>query len=302
MNEITALNNQYGIGAELIFEIGAGGQIIATINNEQASASIALQGAHLMTWQPAGSAPAIWLSPAARFAPGKSIRGGVPICWPWFGAHSTEADFPAHGFARTTDWHVINSVSLSDGTTQITFELTTADMPTRQWPQSTSVQYQITIGKTLSLALITRNSGQREITISEALHTYFAVSDVRNITIGGLDGCHYLDKAASMREKQQEGDVTFTSEVDRVYINTEADCVIRDPALSRQIRISKTGGHSTVVWNPWIDKATQMGDMGEDGHLKMVCVESANAANNFVAIQPGNEHLLMVNYSIETIF
>lgn len=301
MNEITELNNQYGIGTELRFETGAGGQIIATINNEQASASISLQGAHLMTWEPAGNVPVIWLSPAARFAPGKSIRGGVPICWPWFGAHSTEAGFPAHGFARTTDWHVINSTSLPDGATQITFELTIADMPTLQWPQPTSVQYQITIGKTLSLALVTRNTGQREITISEALHTYFAVSDVRNITINGLDGCHYLDKMDSMREKLQVGDVTFTGEVDRVYVNTEADCVIRDPTLSRQIRISKVGSHSTVVWNPWIDKATQMGDMGEDGHLNMVCVESANAANNFIVIQPKNEHRLVVKYSVEKI-
>ncbi len=298
MNKMADLNNQFGIGTELIFESGAGGQIIATINNEQASASIALQGAHLMTWEPIGTAPVIWLSPAARFAPGKSIRGGVPICWPWFGAHSKDTDFPAHGFARTTEWHVINSASLPDDATQITFELTTADIPTLQWPHPTSVQYQITIGKTLSLALITRNTGQREITISEALHTYFAVSDVRNITIAGLDGCHYLDKVDNMREKQQLGDVTFTGEVDRVYINTEADCVIRDPALSRQIHINKTGSHSTVVWNPWIDKATQMGDMGEDGYLRMVCVESANAVKNSVTIQPGNEHRLMVNYSV----
>ncbi len=301
MNNLTDLNNQFGIGTELVFETALGGQTIATINNEQARASIALQGGHLMTWEPVGTAPVIWLSPAANLTPGKSIRGGVPICWPWFGAHATHADFPAHGFARTTHWDVIDSTSLPDGVTQITLELAPANMPALQWPHPTAVRCQITVGKTLTIELITHNTGQTEITISEALHTYFAVSDVRDISIEGLDGCHYLDKVDGMQKKQQTGNITFASEVDRVYIDTEADCVIRDSALSRQIRIRKTGSHSTVVWNPWIDKATQMGDLGEDGYLRMVCVESANAAKNSVTIQSGNEHRLMVNYSLETI-
>ncbi len=300
MNDVTALNNQFGIGKALIFETASSGQTIATINNEQASASIALQGGHLMTWVPVGAAPVIWLSPAARFTPGKSIRGGVPICWPWFGAHATQADFPAHGFARTTDWHVINSTALPDGATQITFELAPANVPVQQWSHPTSVQYQITVGKALSLALTTRNTSQTDITISEALHTYFAVSDVRNISIDGLNGCHYLDKVDGMREKQQVGAITFATEVDRVYVDTEGDCIIRDPKLSRQIRIRTTGSHSTVVWNPWIEKAAQMGDMGDNGYLHMVCVESANAAQNRVTIPAGDEHRLMASYSVET--
>jgi len=301
MTDATELNKKFGIETQLSFKKTSNNQVIATINNQHASATLALQGGHLMTWVPTGAEPVVWLSPDATLAPGKSIRGGVPICWPWFGAHQTQADFPAHGFARTAQWQVINTKQQSNGDTQITLQLDADNIPEQLWPHATTAQCQITIGKTLDMTLTTFNNSQDDITITEALHTYFAVSDVRNISISGLDGCHYLDKVEGMQQKQQTGDITFASEVDRVYIDTEADCVIRDPVLSRQIRIRKTGSRSTVVWNPWIEKSLQMGDMGEDGHLKMVCVESANAANNHVTIPAGGQHQLTVNYQLESI-
>ncbi len=299
MNNITNLNNPFGIGKQLVFATTPSGQTVITINNQQASATIALQGAHLMSWQPVDAEAVIWLSADAKLAPGKSIRGGMPICWPWFGAHATEPAFPAHGFARTADWDVIASASLPGGTTEIIFELALANNALTQWPNPTSVRYRITVGKTLSMELITHNTGPTAITISEALHTYFTVSDVRKISIDGLDGCHYLDKVDEMKERQQSGAVTFAGEVDRIYIDSEDDCIIHDPALSRQIRISKTGSRSTVVWNPWIEKSIQMGDMGEVGYLNMVCIESANAADNSITIPAGGEHRLTVNYSVE---
>jgi len=301
MTEVTELNKKFGIGNQLSFKKTPDKQVIATINNEHASATLALQGGHLMTWTPTDAEPVVWLSSDATLAPGKSIRGGVPICWPWFGAHQTQADFPAHGFARTVQWQVIDTKQLPNGDTQITLQLGTDNIPQQLWPHATTAQCEITIGNTLGITLTTFNNGQDDITISEALHTYFAVSDVRNISISGLDKCQYLDKVEGMQQKQQSGDITFASEVDRVYIDTEADCVIRDPALSRQIRIGKTGSRSTVVWNPWIEKSLQMGDMGEDGYLKMVCVESANAANNQVSIAAGEQHQLAVSYQLESI-
>jgi len=299
MNQIEDLNAQFAIANQLSFATDPGGLTIAHIENAHASASIALQGGHLMTWTPKDVEPVVWLSPDAKLAPGKSIRGGVPICWPWFGAHTSEAGFPAHGFARTTLWQVVESSTLADGATQLCLQLEPANMPKQQWPHDTTVQCLITVGHTLQMELVTCNCGEGEITISEALHTYFAVSDVRNISIDCLDGCHYLDKVDAFKQKQQAGTVTFSSEVDRVYVNTQADCIIRDPGLSRQIRISKTGSDSTVVWNPWIAKSEQMGDLGEDGYLKMVCVESANAEQNSVTLAAGEEHRLKVCYSVE---
>ncbi len=301
MMEVTNLNKQWGIKNQLAFDATDSGLVIANINNNHASASIALQGAQLLEWTPTGEKPVIWLSPDATLAPGKSIRGGVPICWPWFGAHKAQVNFPAHGFARTIPWHVTHTVQLSNGETQITLQLDSTNMPTKLWPQPTSAECQITIGKTLAITLTTFNKGPHEITISEALHTYFSVSDLRSISISGLDGCSYLDKVDGMQQKLQTADITFASEVDRIYIDTEADCAIHDPGLSRRIHIRKTGSCSTVVWNPWVEKSTQMGDMGKDGYLNMVCVESANAANNLITIPAAGKHQLSVNYHIETI-
>ncbi len=299
MNDIENLNARFAIDNQLAFASDPGGLTIAKITNQQADATIAIQGGHLMTWTPKGAEPVIWLSPTAKLAPEKSIRGGVPICWPWFGAHVSETNFPAHGFARTTLWQIIDTATLADGATELKFELEPTNMPKQQWPHNTTVQCIITVGNTLQMELVTCNCSEDKITISEALHTYFAVSDVRNISIDGLEGCHYLDKVDAFKQKQQAGPITFSSEVDRVYMDTQADCIIHDPGLSRQIRISKAGSDSTVVWNPWIEKAEQMGDLGDNGYLNMVCVESANAANNSVTLPAGAEHHLKVCYSVE---
>lgn len=301
MTEIENLNNCFAIADQLTFSTDPGGLIIAHIDNPHASATLALQGGHLMTWTPKDAKPVVWLSPAAKLAPGKSIRGGVPICWPWFGAHATDASFPAHGFSRTSLWQMLESTTLADGATQLTLELDPASMPKQQWPDSTTVQCIITIGNTLQMELVTQNNGAEEISLSEALHTYFAVSDVREISIDGLDGCSYLDKVEDFAQKQQSGPITFSSEVDRVYLDTQADCIIRDPGMSRLIHISKAGSDSTVVWNPWIEKSEQMGDLGDDGYLNMVCVESANAAQNTITLPAGEEHRLKVCYSVENI-
>jgi D-hexose-6-phosphate mutarotase len=153
----------------------------------------------------------------------------------------------------------------------------------------------------LEIELITRNTGVTPITVSEALHTYFQVGDVREIAVNGLDGCEYLDKVDGYKRKQQAGPVTFSGELDRVYLDTVTDCLIDDPGLNRRIRITKRGSRSTVVWNPWSEKAAKMGDLGGDGFLKMVCVESANAADNLVTISSGEEHRLGVIYRLEAL-
>jgi D-hexose-6-phosphate mutarotase len=151
----------------------------------------------------------------------------------------------------------------------------------------------------LKIDLVTSNTGGMPITIGEVLHTYFEVGDVREIAIHGLDGCEYLDEVDGDKRKEQSGPVMFNAETDRVYFNTGADCVIDDPGLGRRIRICKSGSRSTVVWNPWNEKAAKMGDLGDEGHLHMVCVESANAAENLVTISPGSEHHLQVSYQLE---
>jgi glucose-6-phosphate 1-epimerase len=294
------LNTRYAIANHVSFT-ESDGLIVAEIDNAHATASICLQGAHLMTWTPKGQQPVIWLSSAAKLAPGKSIRGGVPVCWPWFGPHAKQASFPGHGFARTVLWEVIGTKALKDGGTWLAFRLLPTDATRAQWPHPCELVLQIVIGKTLDMDLGTLNTGKESITIGDALHTYFEVSDVSKVAIHGLDGIPYIDKVGGSTQKQQAGPVSIYHEVDRIYFNTDHDCVIKDPAWQRRIRITKLGSHSTVVWNPWIEKANKMGDLGENGYLNMLCVESTNAADDVVTIAPKQEHHLWVCYSVEAL-
>ena len=298
---LTELNQRFAIGNHVQFKEIAEGMLIAEVANQHALANIALQGAHIATFQPRGEEPVIWLSPHAKFAPGKSIRGGVPVCWPWFGPHEKEAGFPGHGFARTVPWTVDGTETMPDGSSRLTLTLQQSDATRAQWPHPSSAQLIITVGHALRIDLVTRNLGNAPFVLGEALHTYFAVSDIRNAPIRGLEGCTYWDKAGGGQTLTQDGAIVIGSEVDRVYLDTEADCTIDDAGLRRRIRIRKEGSRSTVVWNPWAEKAEKMGDFGPDGHLGMVCVESGNALGNVVTVAPGETHTMTAIYSVEPL-
>lgn len=299
---IERLNQQFGITSELgqlHISSAKGGIPVIDVSSRLAKARISLQGAHLLSWAPVGQEAVIWLSRDARFEKGKSVRGGIPICWPWFGAHSVNKGWPAHGFARTVLWELTDTQLLESGEIQLCFCLDTKkqDENIRQmWPQATLVTYTLTIGQRLQLELSTQNNSAEEITIGEALHTYFNVADIRNTRLVGLNGKEYLDKPDDFRRKMQSGDIGFKEEVDRVYLNTNDDLVIDNN--KREIHITKQGSASTVVWNPWETVADSMGDLGENGYLEMLCVESANAAENTLKIMPGESHILQVEYSV----
>jgi len=304
MNEqsVADLNQQFAINenhCQVIFKKAKGDITQVEIKNKQASAVISLQGAHVLSWVPTGETDVIWLSPDARFEKARSVRGGIPICWPWFGAHQSQSEFPAHGFARTVIWQVDKVQQLATGETQIVFKFDTRlanDSIKKMWPVATSVEHVITIGKCLSLALITKNNGAENIEIGEALHTYFNVEDVRQTTVQGLHDKNYLDKPDGFKCKKQTGEIKIADEVDRVYLNTMDEVVIDNK--KRKIIISKQGSQSTIVWNPWQQTAEKMGDLGVDGYLNMLCVESGNAAENVVDVAPGESHGLRVVYKI----
>ncbi|VAW51014.1 Aldose 1-epimerase family protein YeaD [hydrothermal vent metagenome] len=283
----------------LSFKLGEGGIPLVEIYNQYGSALISLQGAHLLSWVPEGEEDVIWLSKEANFSAGKSVRGGVPICWPWFGAHKTNTNYPAHGFARTTNWQVIKTEALDDGGTRISFTTQPQAETIEMWLPDTSVQFQISLGKKLEMELITHNNGVAPVTISQALHTYFKVGDVSKVLLHGLDDTDYLDKLENFKRKVQHGPISIDEEVDRIYLDTVNDCVIEDKSLNRNIVIIKCGSHSTVVWNPWEETANKMGDLGHLGYKQMLCVESSNAADDAVVIQPGKAHQLWVQYEVQ---
>lgn len=298
---LAELNQRFAIGNHVQFKEIAAGIIIAEVANQHALANIALQGAHIATFQPRGEEPVIWLSPLAKFAPGKSIRGGVPICWPWFGPHKSDSKLPGHGYARTVPWEVLETKALNDGSTFLRFGLVESDATRAQWPHPSTVHLEVTVGKSLRVELVTVNTGTVAFELGEALHTYFQISDVAKMTIRGLENCAYLDKVQDFAHFTQKDGIVIESEVDRVYINTAADCVIEDKGMKRAIRIAKQGSMSTVVWNPWTEKADKMGDFGENGHRGMVCVESGNALENVVVLAPGETHKLVAVYSVEKL-
>ncbi|MBZ0067370.1 MAG: dihydroxy-acid dehydratase [Thiobacillus sp.] len=298
--------SRFAIPGQLSFREGAGGLSYADIDNHGGRATICLQGAHVVSFRPKSQQePVVWVSDAAKFAPGKSIRGGAPVCWPWFGAHASEASFPAHGFARTVPWTVVGSRKRNDAKTELTLQLADSEQTRKQWPHATRLTLTVIVGDKLELQLATTNLGDQSMQIGEALHTYLQISDVGSVKITGLEGCTFHDKVDNFARKKQSGAIALKSEVDRVYVNTPAACVIEDAGLNRRIRIAKTGSLSTIVWTPWTEKAGQMGDMGKGksgtGWREMVCVESANAMDNLVTVAPGETHTLAVTYSVEAL-
>lgn len=301
MTDIAQWNATHGIAKQVQFINGKGNMPVAEIKNDLGRASIALQGAHVLDFQANGEAPLLWMSEDATFAPGKSLRGGVPICWPWFGPNDSDSNLPGHGPARTANWKPVTTEAMEDGRTLAIFELIESDRTRQSCPHPLRVQLHVKVGHSLSLALETTNLGATSFTLGEALHTYFYVSDVREAKIEGLENCEYIDKIDAGQRKQQHGVVRINSETDRIYLGTGNCCNIVDPVMKRKILIRSEGSASTVVWNPWVEQAEKMGDLGPEGYLHMLCVETANAASNVVQLEAEETHRMVADYSSEPL-
>lgn len=270
----------------------------AGVENLWATARISLQGANVMEYTPHGEKPILWVSSQSYFAHGKPIRGGVPICWPWFGAHPSDSNLPAHGFARLCLWSVAGSRELPDGSSEVTLKLNSCDVPPQFRARPFLLRFIVTVGSKLTLALEMTNTGDEPLEISGALHTYFNISNISRVSVDGLDQARCFDSLAG-HETVQHGPIVFNGEFDRVFLDTESECVINDPDWGRKIRIAKSGSRSAVVWNPWIEKAARMPDFGNDEYRAMLCVETANARDDRRSIAPGGTHTLKAIISKE---
>lgn len=293
MSEIASieqLNQHYAIPDSLRFEPGKGGLAAAIVDNPACSGQVYLHGAHVGGFKPTGHDPVLFMSTRSFFEPGKAIRGGVPICFPWFGPHPTDTSAPSHGPARITPWRVEQTTREGDGTVIV---LASAFDPF-------AVRLIVRFGSTLSMTLNVQNNGQEPTTFEAALHTYLSVADVKRVEISGLESTPYIDKVGGQAHGQQGNEpIRFVGETDRVYLNTQSACVLTDPGLGRRITVDKAGSDSTVVWNPWIDKAKAMNDLGDDDWQQMVCVETANAGPNAVTLGPGLSHEINATISVE---
>jgi glucose-6-phosphate 1-epimerase len=298
--DLTQLNEHFSIPGVLAFHATASGLIYAGITAPHAGATVYLQGAHLAAWQPRGHQPAIFVSRKSEFAPGKPIRGGVPIAFPWFAARYDGKTGPSHGFARIQDW-TIASAALAGDDLHLTFTLGPTEMSRSLGYDNFRLAYQLIIGRSLAMRLTVANDATEPLVFEEALHTYYAVADIHEVSVNGLEGVTYLDKNDNLQAKQQHGPITITEPTDRVYLNTSSTCILHDIAGKRRVTVAKTGSNTTVVWNPWESGAAKLPDLDPTEWHEFLAVETVNAAANAITLAPGARHVMQANISVEEV-
>ncbi len=283
------LNAKFGIPNMLRIEPGKGlPRIVVTA--PAASGEVYLHGAHVSAWQPKGHDPVLWMSGSSWYEAGKPIRGGVPLCFPWFGPHPSDKTFPGHGWARLMGWQIVSTQALPDGGARVVLALSA---------HGYELTHDITFGATLRMTLSIKNAGAQSQSVEAAQHTYFTIGDIHKIAIRGLSGVTYIDKIDNANRKTQSGDVTFTGETDRVYLNTAGPAIIADPALGREITIAKKDAAATVIWNPWVNKSKAMPDFGDNEWPGMVCVETCSVAENKLALAAGETKSITTEISVK---
>lgn len=291
MSQLNDLKQQFPANGFWHFTEPQAGIVLLHIHHDCASATISLYGGQVLSFQPRGEDDLLWLSSEARMQPGKAIRGGIPICWPWFGPHPTDTEAPAHGTVRKSQWQ-LNSLHCDHSVARIVLT---------HPGDKLSLALSIVIDSQLQLSLTTDNCGSDTATISSALHSYFAISDISDISITGLEDKPFRDAVNNNRPCLQQGPIHFDGELDRVYQNANRPICIRDAGLKRLIRIASRGSNSAVVWNPWIEKSARLGDMSPEGYRQMVCVETANADIDCINLVPGQRHSLSAVISVEDL-
>ena len=277
----------YEVTGHIWTEISDPSYPVIHLANSYGTSAIALHGAHVISYIPNRQAPVIFTSKKAIFKEGKAIRGGIPICWPWFNAHPSDKTLPSHGYARNQFWKIIDSDHTSK-LTSITFELIQNDL---------KAVATISLGETLVVSLTTTNLSDKKQTIGGALHSYFNVSNIEKISISGLEDVSYIDTLTET-EEIQKGDIFIREETDRIYVNSSHTVSIYDPTWNRSIFIDKIGSKSTVIWNPWIDKAKSLADLDDEEYKKFVCVETANARADVHHLAPNESHTLSTQITV----
>jgi glucose-6-phosphate 1-epimerase len=310
---LSDLNDRYGIGQAVRFVVGPGGVPLAELRRPGggAAAACSLLGATVTGYQPAGGAPVLFVSRSSAHAPGSAIRGGIPVCWPWFGPHPSDPTLPGHGFVRTRLWSVEETETVEHGGpdapageapyTVLGLRLTDSDETRRIWPNAFSARLTVRLGADLDVTLEVEHTGDESdppLVCSGALHSYLAVGDATRISLTGLEGTRYVDKAGGGATRDQQGPVTIGAETDRIYLDTAGPVTVDDPALGRRLVVSKGGSTTTVVWNPWIERARAVPDLADDDYLRFVCVEAVNTLGDSVTLRPGERHRLRTTLAV----
>jgi glucose-6-phosphate 1-epimerase len=293
------LQRRFGIDGVAAFEAGQNGLLRLRLTPPAAEAHVYLHGGHVTHWQPRGAEPVLFLSARSRFDPRSAIRGGVPIIFPWFGAKADDPKAPQHGFARTAPWRV-EALTREGDAVGVVLRCEPDEAARAAWPHRHTLRHRIRVGATLEMTLEVENGSSEPLGFEEALHTYLAVRDVRETSVTGLAGTTYIDKVAGMtRTTEGQAPVRLGDETDRVYLDTRATCIVDDPGGRRRLVVDKDGSASTVVWNPWVAKAKALSDFGDDEWIRMICIETANAADDRIRLAPGQRHAMRAVLRVE---
>jgi glucose-6-phosphate 1-epimerase len=282
------LNEEFAIAGVARITEGNGGFPRVTIGGPAATAEVYLHGAHLTSWRPAGAEEVIFLSKQSQFAPARAIRGGIPVCFPWFRNKADDPKAPAHGFVRTKAWELDSVEKLGDAV-RVSLSTSSDEGTKAWWPYDFQLTHRLTIGAELKQELVVKNTGSKALRFEEALHAYYRVGGADTVRINGLEGVAYLDNMDDNREKGQQGDIAFTAQTDRAYVDTTHPVEIMDPILRRRIRLEKQASRTTVVWNPWSTGAQSMADLGDEWRT-MACVEASNIRAFAVDLGSGQQH------------
>ncbi|HFD11977.1 MAG TPA: D-hexose-6-phosphate mutarotase [Crenotrichaceae bacterium] len=296
---LAQLNKQHGIPEQLEIVQKNNDITLIEINSVHAQATISSHGGQVLSFTPVSSKhDLLFVSKLAQFKAGKAIRGGIPVCWPWFGPDPQNIG-PAHGLVRTRLWQIRETALLPDGSIRVILAIQDNDETREIWPHCFDLSITITIAQTLTVELATQNTGATPFTLTQALHTYFNVADSQHIQITGLNKTRYIDKTDSGRVKQQTGAVTITEETDRIYTSTESSLALKDEVFSRNISLQSENSKTVIIWNPWITKSAAMSDFDNQEYKNMVCIETANAGDELITVAPGNSYSILSNYIIE---
>jgi glucose-6-phosphate 1-epimerase len=257
-----------------------------------------LHGAHVSSWKPAGKDEVLFMSTKARWEEGQAIRGGIPICFPWFRAKADDPRAPVHGFVRTKTWQ-LDSIAETEAGVAVTMFIESDENTRRWWPGQFRLEHRVTFGSELSLELLCANTGATSLRLEEALHTYNRVADVARVRLHGLDSVRFLDNTDSNKAKQQRGDVVIASQTDNAYLDTESPIDLFDTDGRRRIRLTKTNSRTTVVWNPWREGAAGLRDLGDGEWKQFVCVEASNILDAAINLTPGQQHRMTAVLTVE---
>lgn len=298
---IAALNERHSLGQVAQITMGNGGLPRILVETKSATAEIYVYGAQVTSWKPTGFDDVLFVSEESHWEHGKAIRGGIPICFPWFRGKPDDSKAPTHGFVRIREWSVDSIRCDNDDSVVVNLSTESNRESRRWWPHEFRLEYAVTIGSRLTLKLTMHNAGGGELEFQEALHSYFKVGDVERVAVSGLEGVRYLDNRDNNREKRQEGKLILSKQTDNAYLDAVGPVEIVDLVLGRRLITEKLNSVSTIAWNPWSDGAAALSDFGDIEWRRMLCVEGGNVLAQPVRLKPGSTHTMTISLGAMSI-